>query len=84
MTKNNGANRMIIVILIMALVFIVVLMELLNAHPQFNVGHTQIYWAGLRHMSFGSHSETLSAFGATLSDGGSGYYVGPVRFTTLP
>lgn len=75
---------MIVVILIMALVFIVVLLELVNAHPQFKVGHTQVYWAGLRHMSFGSHSESVSAFGSTINDGGSGYYVGPVRFTSEP
>ena len=85
MIKDRGANRMIIVILILALAFIIVILELLNAHPQFTVGHTQIYWSGLRHMSFGSHAESVSAFGVSLNDiGGNAYDLGPLRFTSVP
>jgi hypothetical protein len=85
MIKDRGANRMIFIILLLALAFIAVILELLNAHPQFTVGHTQIYWSGLWHMSFGSHAESVSAFGVSLNDvGGNAFDLGPVRFSSVP
>ena len=84
MIGNRGSNMMLVVILLFALVIVMVLMELFNAHPQTTIGHTRIYWSGLRHMGFGSDAASVSAFGVNFNAGGSGYNLGPVKFSSVP